>query len=155
MATRTAYAPVAGSVLTAANLAKMSPGWIGYAEVTAGQTPIAAAVDLTGLTVTVTVGTGRRIKITGQVFFSSTVTNDIAGLLILDGATQLNGSQVQLGLTGVGAVTAVASAVVTPTSGSHTYKLQAVRSSGTGVVSTSASSAIPAFILVEDIGSTP
>jgi hypothetical protein len=40
VAVRTAYAPVAATVLTAANLAKLPGGWIGYNEVTANQTTI-------------------------------------------------------------------------------------------------------------------
>ena len=58
MAVRTAYAPVASTVLTAANLAKLPGGWIGDAQVTANQTGITTATDLTGLTVAVTAGTG-------------------------------------------------------------------------------------------------
>ena len=49
MAVRTAYAPVAASVLTAANLAKVAGGWIGYNEVTANQGSISTTVDLTSL----------------------------------------------------------------------------------------------------------
>ena len=65
MAVRTAYDAVAGSTLTAANLDRYPGGWIGYAEATTGQTGISGAADLTSLSVTVTVGTSRRILAEG------------------------------------------------------------------------------------------
>ena len=69
MPVRTAYAgaAVAGEVLSAANVNRISGGWIGYNEVTANQTPITTEVDLTGLSVAVTVGTARRIRISVHV----------------------------------------------------------------------------------------
>jgi hypothetical protein len=44
-------------------------------------------------------------------------------------------------------------AVIQPSAGSHTYKLQAARAIGTGNVTLNASAVSPAFILAEDIGS--
>lgn len=154
MATRTAYAPVAGSVLTAANLAKLPGGWIGYIEVTASQTGITTGSDLTSLTLTVTVGTGRRIRVSGLGQMLSTAGSPAFTpfIQILEGATILQpavSSQTALGTT----VSLAPSVILTPTSGSHTYKLQAGANSGTWTMA--ASSTAPAYILVEDLGATP
>lgn len=131
-------------------------GTLGYAQTTTGQAGITAQVDLTSLSVPVTVGAGRRIKITGYVGnFSSTVNTDKFSVLIMEGATTLQ--------TAVGSVQAAAAGggnsvvldpivVLQPTAGAHTYKLASVRNNGTGTGSTNAAPALPAFILVEDIG---
>jgi hypothetical protein len=106
-------------------------------------------VDLTSLTVAVTVGTTRRLRITGSVGFTSTV-GDVATVVIKEGATQLNVGQVQV--QSAASLTVTASVVLTPTSGSHTYKLAARRETGSGNVQMNANATNPAFILVEDIG---
>ena len=151
MPVRTAYAgaAVSGEVLTAANVNKMPGGWIGYAEATTNQGAITTAVDLTSLTVTVTAGTSRRLRISGRVLISSSVDGDIASLAAMEGATTLNTSQSRMSAS---ATMVVIEAVVTPTAGSHTYKLQAARAAGTGSLSTLASATAAAFIAVEDLG---
>jgi hypothetical protein len=154
MPVRTAYAgaAVAGEVLTAANVNKIPGGWIGYAEVTANQGSITAQVDLTGLSVAVTVGSSRRLRITAQAHFASTVASDGVALFIQEGATTLNVLGLQLP-TSAGVTQGITcAAVITPTAGAHTYKLQASRNTGTGTVNLAASATQPAFILVEDIG---
>ncbi len=152
MPVRTAYAPVAGEVLTATNVARLAGGWIGYAEQTGDQGAITTEVDLTSLTVTVTVGTGRRIRISARTLVVSTVANDIAALNIKEGAAQL-----QTGRTGALSGTAVsvgisADVILTPTAGAHTYKLAMARETGTGTLTNKAAATAPAFIAVEDLG---
>lgn len=151
MPVRTAYAgaAVSGEVLTAANVNKLPGGWIGYSEVTAGQGSITTSVDLTGLTVTVTVGSSRRIRVEGRVLIASTVTGDIIGLGVNEGATSLASGQLYAATS---ATTLTAEVILTPTAGSHTYKLTAGRAAGSGTVGTTASSTAPAYILVEDLG---
>jgi hypothetical protein len=152
MPVRTAYVATeaVGDVLTKANFDKLPGGWIGYAEVTANQTTITAAVDLTGLTVTVTVNTSRRIRVTG----SAELVNNTAGaglllLILADGAQVM--SAPTGGMTANVAVRKVAQVVLTPTAGSHVYKLQAqTQVGGTGTMNAAAT--YPAFILVEDLG---
>lgn len=152
MPVRTAYVgtQVAGDVLTAANFTKVPGGWIGYAEVVASQGTITTAVDLTGLTVTVTVGTSRRIRITGHIRVNSTVAGDYCRLDICDGASTILGQgQQQIGASNEAVY---ATLVLTPTAGAKTYKLMLSRSVGTGSLTMNASANGPAYILVEDLG---
>lgn len=125
-------------------------GQLGYAQVVANQGGITAEVDLTGMTVNVIVGTGRRVKISGWGFFNSSVTNDIVRFLIHEDGVQIASGGAILPVTF--SVGTSVFAVRTPTAGAHTYKLRAARDSGTGSLSFNASAVFPAFILVEDIG---
>lgn len=127
-------------------------GQLGYAEVTAVQAGITAEVDLTGLTTTVTVGTGRRVKITGSILLQSTVAGDHGRMLIrTGGGTQLQFGDVEIATTAENYLIE-RSIVVTPAAGSNTYKLAGFRVSGTGSLTMAAAAGVPAFILVEDIG---
>lgn len=127
-------------------------GVLGYAQVTANQAGITASADLTGLSLTALVTSGRRIRITGYAArIDGTSSGDLFSLMIVEGATVLNEAGVVVGTPfGDGAS---AFAVLTPTAGSHTYKLQLGRASGAGSGALIASANRPAFILVEDIGS--
>lgn len=153
MAVRTAYAgaAVSGEVLTAANVNRLPGGWIGYNEVTANQTGITAEVDLTGITVSPTVGSSRRIRVTVELSLASSVANDVATLNIKEGATYLQVREVHLPVGGATAMI-TASVVLTPTSGAHAYKASLARAAGTGTINTAASAARPAFIVVDDLG---
>lgn len=153
MPSRTAYAgtAVAGDVYTAANHAKMPGGWIGYAEVVAAQGGITAEVDLAGLSVTVTVGSNRRIRVTGDITLLPTGTTTQAW--IKEGSTKLKRfAFVNDSGSGIAtpALHQTGSVILTPTAGSHTYKLSA--DSGGGGASTAAGATDPHFILVEDLG---
>jgi hypothetical protein len=154
MPVRTAYAgaAVAGEVLTAANVNKLPGGWIGHGEVTTGQSGITTEVDLAGITVTSTVGPSRRILVSVELSFASTVANDVVSVRIKEGATSLVEREFHLGSVAAASATARLSVVLTPTSGAHTYKATMVRAAGTGTLNTSASTTKPAFILVEDLG---
>jgi hypothetical protein len=149
MPTRTPHTGVAGEVLTAANLAKYPKGWLGYASVTSNQSGIGSTpTDLTGLTVTVTVPANRLVRVSGyaQVFTASGV---YAAVTMLEDGSQVG--RVGRTLPGVGESTTVSAfTLVLPTAGSHTYKLQGESSSSTFTLE--ASSSLPAWILVEDIG---
>jgi hypothetical protein len=150
MAVRTAYAPVAGTAITAANHAKFPGGWIGYAETTTAQTGIAAGpTDLTSLSVTVTVGTSRRITIQGSTGIQQITSTGLGDLQIRNGSgTVLNRARVSTTATSIGQLECTS--VQTPSSGSNTYKLSLGTSAGT--IDTVAASTNPAFILVQDIG---
>ena len=153
MPVRTGYAgaAVAGEVLTAANVNKLPGGWIGYNEVTANQATITTVVDLTSLTVTVTVGASRRIRVSSQCPFFSSVAGDYVSLQIVEGATVLQDLSEAMS-SALSGHRLAAIVVLTPTTGSHTYKLRASRASGTGSVTMAAAATSPAFILVEDMG---
>lgn len=149
MPVRTAYDPTPGEVLTAANLKRLPGGWIGYVEVTANQTGITTEVDLTGLSVTVTVNSSRRIGISTRVAYQASAAAAAVTVNIKEGATYLTFGQAAAGTSAAFAETLSAMVVLTPTAGSHTYKLSMSGGSSTTMV---ASATLPAFILVEDLG---
>lgn len=129
-----------------------SGGQLGYAQVVANQV-LTATADLTSLTSTVTVGTGRRIRVTGHVRYN----NENAAANRTELIIMQDGVQVQnyiMGLTANatngedGAINC--QVVLSPSAGSHTYKLQG--SASLFNVTMIATATVPAFILVEDIG---
>ena len=122
-------------------------GTLDYAEVTANQGPITTEVDLTGLTVTVTVGTSRRIQVTGSAHVTNAADASSTGLIYEDA---VNVGRWHRNNRFSAIVKSEGSVVLTPTAGSHTYKLTML-STGTGAT-LGAGAALPAFILVQDIG---
>lgn len=120
----------------------------GYAQAVVNQTGISAIADLTGLTVTVTVGSGRRIRISGNVGVLQRTSAATADVDIFEGVTQLRRAFTGLAING--AQTLAPSVVLTPSAGAHTYKLRAATTAGT--VETVAAATDPCWILVEDIG---
>jgi hypothetical protein len=135
----------------AAMPAPVPRGKLGVSQVTVSQTGITAATDLTGLSVAVTVGTSRRIKISAMVHATGSVANDVWRLSIAEGATVLQYAEVTIPTGGI-AGDMVPFITFVPTSGAHTYKLVVTRTSGTGNFASNADATRSAFILVEDIG---
>jgi hypothetical protein len=150
MAVRTSYAgtALAGDVYTAANHARMPGGWIGDAKVTAPQAGITGETDLTGLSVAVTVGTNRRIKISAAVSVARGAGGD-AALYVKEGSTYLQAAEILSSAADVGPVSTFVT--LTPSAGAHTYKLT-LSSLGGAAVTLNAAAAQPAMLLVEDIG---
>lgn len=129
-----------------------SLGTLGYAQVTASQGSITGVTDITGLSVPVTVVSGRRIRITVQINTClSTTATDLYELNINEGATLLNTINGKCNDTANG-LGATVHAIIQPSAGSHTYKAQLGRLSGSGTLTMGAGAVFPAFILVEDIG---
>jgi len=124
-------------------------GILGYAQVTSLQSGITTEVDITGLSVSVAVGTNRRIKITAQLSAASSVTDDVGEMYIKEGSTRLQSSHVTL--RNAAALTMTAVVLVSPSSGSHTYKISFARV-GSGTANTSVGVNDPGLILVEDVG---
>lgn len=166
MPSRTAYAGTAltGDVYTAANHARMPGGWIGYAEVTADQALQDAdsgglKTDLTGLSIAVTVGATRRIRVTGSAVFAidDPLANPSLIAYIQEGATILAPFAVWDLNAASGLIFDRASlsfersVILTPSAGAHTYKLTAWATAGADMI-LDASAAQPAYILVEDLG---
>jgi hypothetical protein len=120
---------------------------LAYAEVTTNQGSITTEVDITGLAVTVIVPAGRRLRITGQITFSNTGANQNIGS-IKEGGTFLGQHAVISGAANT-VESMHWSAVVSPSAGTHTYKLTFQATSGTATTSTNANN--PISILVEDI----
>lgn len=155
MATRTSYAGtvVDGDVYTAANHAKMPGGWIGYANITTGQSSITTLTDLTNLSVTVTVNTDRLIKISGCGSIVRSVADGITLGYIREGSTTLGRWGVfDATSANTNSPTQSGYVVVAASAGSHTYKLSLEQISGTGSSGIQAGATFPANILVEDIG---
>lgn len=123
---------------------------LGYAEVVADQGGITTEVDLIGLTTSVTVAAGRRVRITGYTDVRSTVANDALRLALKEGTTVFNIGRVHTGVASQ-SDQIVVHHVLTPSAGTHTYKLTLMREAGTGTLTSQATVAAPAFILVEDI----
>lgn len=125
-------------------------GVIGYASVTANQSGITTATDLTGLTTgAITLPGNRRYSLSFECYINSTVNGDIALITIQEGATVL---QSVYGISNIGANSISGSVIITPTGGAHTYKLTMVRIAGTGSHTMYASTTAPAFILLQDLG---
>lgn len=124
-------------------------GQIGYAQVIVDITGFSTEADVPGLSVAVTVGTGRRIKITGsstvrQVTSTGTVVGNIK-----EGAALL-GIWSHITLTASSRDKSNNSIILTPSAGAHTYKLSLLTTAGTVEIDAAAEN--PAYILVEDIG---
>lgn len=152
MPVRTAYVgtEAVGDVLTKANFDKLPGGWIGYAESTSTQAGVGAEVDVTGCSVTVTVNSTRRIRITGRVGCGSVSAADTGVfVLIKDGSTEVGRGAITISNT-AREHTCLAECVLTPAGGSKTYKLTLQAIGGT--VATVSLGSAPNFILVEDIG---
>lgn len=151
MATRTAFAGTAvdGNVAFAADANALPGGWIGDVQATSDQGTILAETDLTSLSVTVTAGLTRRLKLSARVMVVAPSSGTSATLRIKEGSTVLQEAThdfSSLGLTD----TLVCFVTVTPTSGAHTYKLSLLPIGGT--FATEAAATRPNILLVEDVG---
>lgn len=128
-------------------------GCLGRVKFTTNQLAISGETALTGLSVTVTVTTGRRIRVSAYVpVFHNPGAASLSQdqLFIKEGATYL-----QSDIANTAAATSRNGAFkpwveLTPTAGSHTYFLSLTTTSG--LIDSVASSANPAALVVEDIG---
>lgn len=145
----------AGDVLTAANFNRMPGGGIGWAVVTSGQTNIGngSMVDLTNLSVAVTVGTNRLIRVEGWALFQAGTSATNIDFAIRESTTTLADHQ-NTEMFGAGSVigTVYASCLlVAPSGGAHTYKLSVQFSANTNNALI-ATATTPAHILITDLG---
>jgi hypothetical protein len=126
-------------------------GILGYAEITANQTGITTITDITGLSVAVTVGASRRIRVSVHVpTTTSSVATDRGQAYIREGSTQLAASTKRF--SGINGESGFDFAWIgLPSAGSHTYKASYARITGTGNHEWNAGTTAPAFIMVEDI----
>lgn len=125
---------------------------LGYAEITTTQGSITTVTDITGLAVTITVPAGRRIKITVEAGVNSNTVTDGVDVQICEGATVLQDRTAKLDTNAEVAIHT--DVILTPSAGTHTYKVRASRFAGSGSVTFVAASNKPAYILVEDITGT-
>ena len=127
-------------------------GTLGEAQSTTTQGSITSITDLTALSASGTVASGHRIRVSAIVNAQSTVADDVMELSIREGSTTLQVCDATCRIASVGTTTSCF-VYLTPTAGSHTYKLSLARVSGSGTLSTNSSSTAPSQILIEDIGS--
>jgi len=123
---------------------------LAHAPVTVQQGPFTADTDLTGFSATVTVPAGRRIRVSVQATLSGTVAGDEVRLNLKEGASLLNLGQLVIGTGGKSQVVEF-DTILSPTAGTHTYKVSLQRFTGTGTVTLIADPAVVAFLLIEDI----
>jgi hypothetical protein len=120
---------------------------LGYTQVTANQTGITTEVDLTSLSVTVTVPAGgRRIRITGYALVSNTGAAGRTTMHIKESTTYIQKFSVMNAVASSEA-TVKPQGILVPSAASHTYKLSMETTAGT--TNTIASATTPAYILVE------
>lgn len=131
-------------------------GVLGYAEITASQAGVTAVADITGLALTITYPANRRIKISGGGGVGATVATDVVRIAIKEGAGLLQVGDVVPGITSAttGNIWLLPHRIIVPSAGVHTYKLTLERLAGAGTVQISANGQFPAYILIEDMGSS-
>lgn len=152
MASRVAYPGTAvAGVLSVANVNNLPGGWIGYAQITADSATFSTTVtDIAGLSQAVTVNASRRIKITLSASVN-TDTLDACDFFIREGSTALRGVRFVWGNTSASSYVHF-HVVLTPTAGSHTYKISGSTANVGTDVKILAGTDNPASILIEDIG---
>lgn len=122
----------------------------GYAEVLTSQASISTEVAITGLSITITAASGRRIMVTQQTFpGNGSVGNQVITANIKEGVTMLMQSNCTLSFSG-GNQTLHSAVVLTPTAAVHTYFVS--MSAGSGTFTNAASSTFRSFILAQDLG---
>lgn len=129
-------------------------GWIGLTQKTTSMTgTFAGEADVTGLSITVTVNSSRRLKITGycQGWFSDTA-GDRVEMKVYRGATVLVSTRSRVQSANSTESNIVSIATDTPASGNQTYKVTLIRSLGTGTITFAGSTGDPSWIMVEDLG---
>lgn len=139
-----------GDVLTAAHLAGLPWGVMGYVNKTAAQNGISAATDITSLTITFTAVSTRLYRTT--LYLPRLTQNTSTGLvvpLIADGASATKNQAVRT-LTATSETDVVVVILETGLSGSVTRKGRISTTAGTVDVACSATQI--AHILVEDLG---
>lgn len=141
-------AKIADSAVTGTKLSTAAI-LLGAASATSNQGSITTEVNLTGLSVTVDVPSGgRSVLIMAKCNLETSAANDQLVVYIKESpGTYLQSSIQTLAVANRGR-TFSTQVLVTPSSGSHTYLLSAERSPGTGTVTMTASSTVPAQIIV-------
>lgn len=127
-------------------------GQLGFAENrTVTDQVITAGALLTGLSVPVTVGTGRRVKVTLKTNVFSDIIETSAKYTIRIDGVDVDSALVNR-LSGVTEQVVYWAVVHTPSAGAHTYTVFGIRNAGTGIVTNRSQALQSTHLLVEDIG---
>lgn len=141
---------VAGQQAAAATMNGAAGGWIGEVSTTTSQTGIGTTiVDLTGMSIAVTVGTSRKLLLMGKAVLIARIATVNVKLLIREGATTLD-SVVQTCPVNTRASMVIPGVIVSASAGAHTYKLSAVGDSNT--LDTEAAAGQLVSLIVIDMG---
>ena len=124
---------------------EIASNYLAYATATTdGQ--VVTSTDITGCAATVIIPTGKTIRISGKVDVYSTTAGQLAAANIQEGTTQLNQFTQNLDRSNKG-VTLAPVVILSPTAGTHIYKLSVSMETAAGAISSN--TGYPAFILVE------
>ena len=147
---------VAGEIVTANKMNQIPKGVLGYAFRTSNISGLSGGpVDLPDLSVQVTVPAGRLIRIVGYAHaWTGPTAGEEANFLIREGNNNLQLKRL-IAATANRAEGGAVQALIRPSAGTHTYKLSFEQVTGSSNWLAAASSAAPAYILVEDIGADP
>jgi|SRR5690606_14570676 len=148
---------VAGEIVTANKMNQIPKGVLGYAFRTSNISGLSGGpVDLTGLSVQVSVPAGRLVRVVGHVWaWTGPTQGETADFLIREGNTQLNKKRLIAATTTGTTEGGPVEALIRPSAGTHTYKLSFEQISGSSNWTLAASANGPAYIVVEDLGADP
>lgn len=159
MASRTASAGnFTAAVLTVASVNNLPGGSIGYASITAASnTWTTTATNITGMSITVTVNSNRRIKVVAHGTVETGGAEAVADIFLWEDATTALRKDRFGGGAGSQQYTFHIEHYLNPTSGSHTYNLKGDRVTGSNPqyvdASTNGGTGYgPAYIEVVDMG---
>lgn len=138
----------AGDVLTAASMNLLPRGLLASASATNTQTGITTTADVTNLSVTFTAVTGRSYLLLYLDRIGSSVQGDAADFYITNSSNTVQATGTLICETTTQSI--VLAAIVTPSSGSVTYKVRAARAVGTGGI---ISYGLPKLLLAIDLNS--
>lgn len=147
---------VAGEIVTANKMNQIPKGVLGYAFRTSHITNLSGGpVDLPDLSVQVSVPAGRIIRVVGYVrAWDGPAQGEEANFLVREG-NDILGIKRLIAAANNSAEGGAVETLLRPSAGTHTYKLSFQRVSGSSNWRAQASEAVPAYILVEDIGADP
>lgn len=136
-----------------AHIDSLPAGWLGWIERTSDQGSITTETDVSGVTLTVTLNASRRIRISAIGQHTATNADTVAQLTIKEGSTSIAYDRSPTAFANVSYNNAMEPwRIITPSAGSHTYKLTIQRLVGTGTVTLVADTDRPVALLVEDVG---
>lgn len=127
-------------------------GLIGYAQnVAVANTFGGIQADITGLTATATVGTGRRVRISSLCLWTGGASDEVE-LKIREQGVTLQTANCRFAPTPGFLCSGFVSFITTPIAGQHTYNMAAVRTVGASTETNFGSATQVSWIMVEDIG---
>lgn len=125
---------------------------VGLGTKTSSQGTFTSETDITGLTVTFTADGVHSYRLSAILDITSSVNSDAAAIWIKEGSTYLRRAGGTLAFNNV-SYTLSTWVIVTPTAGSHTYKVTALRTGGTGNLTVDAGTGnpSPAYLLAQQL----